>query len=77
VYNQNTALPKKIIVKSTNVRNRKLIVAKMEKKTGKNPRLKNKTRYLSEICLANFEFLILLMRISKKKSYAKTKKKET
>ena len=68
----------KKIVKSTNVRKKKLIVAKMEKKKHeKNPRLKNKTRYLSEICLANFEFLILLMKISKKKSYAKRKKHKT
>jgi len=57
----------KKIVKSTNVRKEKLIVAKMEKKQEKSLVLKNKTRYLSEICLANFEFLILLMRISKKK----------
>ena len=48
----------------------------MEKKTGKNPRLKNKTRYLSEICLANFEFLILLMKISKKKVMQKEKERK-
>ena len=48
----------------------------MEKKHEKTLVLKNKTRYLSEICLANFEFLILLMTISKKKSYAKRKRKK-
>ena len=67
----------KKIVKSTNVRKKKLIVAKMEKKKHeKNPRLKNKTRYLSEICLANFEFLILLMKISKKKVMQKEKERK-
>ena len=67
----------KKIVKSTNMRKEKLIVAKMEKKNRKKPLvLKNTTRYLSEICLANFEFLILLMRISKKKVMQKEKERK-
>jgi len=54
---------------------KKLIVAKMEKNRKKPLVLKNTTRYLSEICLANFEFLILLMTISKKKVMQKEKER--
>jgi len=46
-----------------------------KKKNDQTLVLKNKTRYLSEICLANFEFLILLMTISKKKIMQKERKK--
>ena len=48
----------------------------MEKNRKKPLVLKNTTRYLSEICLANFEFLILLMRISKKKVMQKEKERK-